>query len=66
LLVITRKKGERVIIADNIEITIIEVNRNRVRFGVQAPKDVVIHSKLKASPPDDLEQKSPTEETPDS
>jgi carbon storage regulator CsrA len=63
LLVITRKKGERIVIADNIEVTIIEVNRNRVRFGIQAPREIQIHTKLKASPPTVPEEKDPSDES---
>ena len=50
MLIISRKKMEKIIIADDIEITILEVGRNRVRFGIQAPKDVPINTHLKATP----------------
>jgi carbon storage regulator len=50
MLIISRKKDEQVIIADNIEITILEVGKNRVRFGIKAPQEVRIHSRLKDSP----------------
>jgi len=51
MLVISRKKNEKIIIWENIEITILELGRNRVRFGVQAPREVLIHTRLKLSPP---------------
>jgi carbon storage regulator CsrA len=50
MLIISRKKDEKIIVADDIEITILEVGRNRVRFGIKAPKDVAIQTRLKAIP----------------
>ena len=40
MLVVTRKTEESVIIADNIEVTILEVSKDRVKIGISAPKDV--------------------------
>jgi len=50
MLIISRKKDEKIIVADNIEITILEVGRNRVRFGIKAPKNVEIQTRLKTPP----------------
>jgi carbon storage regulator len=50
MLIISRKKDQKIILADDIEITILEVGRNRVRFGIKAPKDIPIHTRLKTSP----------------
>jgi len=50
MLIISRKKDEKIIVADDIEITILEVGRNRVRFGIKAPKDVAIQTRLKTGP----------------
>jgi carbon storage regulator len=50
MLIISRKKDQKIIVADDIEITILEVGRNRVRFGIKAPKEVPIHTRLKESP----------------
>jgi len=49
MLIISRKKDQKIIVADNIEITILEVGRNRVRFGVKAPKNIPIHTHLKGT-----------------
>jgi len=49
MLIITRKKSEKIMIGENIEITILNVGRRRVRFGIKAPKEVVVHSKLRES-----------------
>ena len=50
MLIIGRKRDQKIIINDDIEITILEIGRNRVRFGVQAPKSVRIHTKLQQLP----------------
>ena len=50
MLIISRKKDQKLIIADDIEITILEVGKNRVRFGIKAPQHVRIFSRLKDSP----------------
>ena len=42
MLVVTRKVEESVIIADNIEITVLEVAKDRVKLGISAPKDIKI------------------------
>ncbi|ULO07951.1 carbon storage regulator CsrA [Paenibacillus sp. 19GGS1-52] len=42
MLVLTRKKGESIIIQDNIEITILSVDGDSIRVGISAPKHVDI------------------------
>jgi len=42
MLVLSRKINERIMISDDIEITIVSVNGDNVRIGIQAPKDVKI------------------------
>lgn len=44
MLIITRKKRQKIIISDEIEIEILDVHRNTVRFGIKAPKEIKIHS----------------------
>ena len=43
MLVLSRKAGERVVIADNIEVTVLELHGHKVRLGFAAPRDVSIH-----------------------
>ena len=50
MLIISRKKDQKIIVADDIEITILEVGRNRVRFGIKAPKHIPIQTRLKTTP----------------
>ncbi len=42
MLVITRKKGESVIIGDNIEITVAKIEDGSVKLSISAPKEVTI------------------------
>jgi carbon storage regulator len=43
MLVLSRKIGEEIIIADNIRVKVVGVQGNRVKLGVVAPEDVTIH-----------------------
>jgi len=43
MLVLSRKKNESIIINDNIVVTIIEIRGDKVRLGIEAPKDVTVH-----------------------
>ena len=45
MLALTRKKGEALMINNNIEITILEVRGDQVKIGIAAPKDVPIYRK---------------------
>lgn len=42
MLVLTRKKGQKLIISDNIEITILETRGDTVKIGINAPKHVSV------------------------
>ena len=43
MLVLSRKRNESVVINENIVVTVVEVRGDRVRLGIQAPRDVPIH-----------------------
>ena len=45
MLVLSRKKNESVIINDNITIVVVEIRGDKVRLGIEAPKDVSVHRK---------------------
>ncbi len=45
MLALTRKKGESLVINNNIEITILEVRGDQVKIGIAAPKNVPIYRK---------------------
>lgn len=46
MLVLSRKKGESIMIGDNIEVTVAQVYYdNKVRLGITAPKNISVHRK---------------------
>lgn len=42
MLVVSRKVGERVLIGDQISVTVIKVGSGGVRIGIQAPKEMAV------------------------
>lgn len=43
MLVLSRKKNESIIVNDSIVITVVEIRGDKVRLGIEAPKEVPIH-----------------------
>lgn len=43
MLVLSRKKDQRIIIRDDIVITVVEINNDKVRLGIDAPREVTVH-----------------------
>lgn len=43
MLILTRRVGEKLIIGDDIVVTILGVNSGQVRIGIDAPKEVDVH-----------------------
>ena len=43
MLVLSRKKNERLIIDSNIVVTVLDLNNGIVRLGIEAPRDIAIH-----------------------
>jgi carbon storage regulator len=43
MLVLSRKKNETIIINGNITITVVEIRGDKVRLGINAPRDVSVH-----------------------
>jgi len=43
MLVLSRKRDERIVIGDNIVITVVEVRGDKVRLGIDAPSEVPVH-----------------------
>lgn len=42
MLVLSRKLGEKIYINDNICITVVDIDRGKIRLGIEAPRDVPI------------------------
>ena len=40
MLALTRKKGESLVVNNNIEITVLEIRGDQVKIGISAPKEV--------------------------
>ena len=45
MLALTRKKGEALVINNNIEVTILEIRGDQIKIGVNAPKEVPVYRK---------------------
>jgi len=43
MLVLSRKKNESIVINDDITIVVVEIRGDKVRLGVEAPKEVPVH-----------------------
>ena len=43
MLVLSRKKNERIIIREDIVITVVDIRGDKVRIGIEAPKDISVH-----------------------
>jgi carbon storage regulator len=56
MLVLTRKVGEQIRIGADVVVTLVRIQGEKVRIGIEAPRDVVIHReevrrRLEASKP---------------
>ena len=50
MLILSRKKLERIMISDEIEITVVSIDGNKVRLGITAPREVrVVREELAES-----------------
>lgn len=45
MLALTRRKGEALVINNNVEITVLDVRGDQVKLGIVAPKDVPVYRK---------------------
>lgn len=45
MLVLSRKKGESIVISDSIVVTVVDLRNGKVRLGVEAPREVPVHRK---------------------
>lgn len=54
MLVLTRKRGEKIQIGKDIYITIVDVDNGKVRLGIEAPRDIPVYRTelLDAPPPE--------------
>ena len=64
MLVLSRKKNESIVINDDITVVVVEIRGDKVRLGVEAPKEVPVHRRevyeaIKRSENGDLSEKQP-------
>lgn len=45
MLVLSRRKNESIVINDDITIVVVEIRGDKVRLGVEAPKEIPVHRK---------------------
>jgi carbon storage regulator len=45
MLALTRKKGESIILNNDIEISVLELRGDQVKIGINAPKEVPVYRK---------------------
>ena len=65
MLVLTRKVGERIHVGDTVTITVVRIQGDKVRIGVQAPANVGVHReevyrRLQAQAPGDKADAAPS------
>jgi len=51
MLVLSRKKNESIVIGDGIVVSVVEIRGDKVRLGVEVPKQVPVHRSPPFSPP---------------
>jgi len=61
MLVLSRKLGEKICIGNNICITVVDIDRGKIRLGIEAPRDVpVFRQELLPLKPQPAAQPAPT------
>jgi len=70
MLVLTRRINESIVINDDVSVLVVEIRGDRVRLGIEAPKDVVVHRKeiydvIKETEPEKPKQKQRPKQKPE-
>ncbi len=43
MLVLSRKLGEKIVIGENIVVTVVKIDRNQIRIGIEAPSEIPVY-----------------------
>lgn len=43
MLVLSRKLGEKIVIGENVRITVVKIDRNQIRIGIEAPGEIAVY-----------------------
>ena len=43
MLVLTRRTGEKLVIGENVTVTVLDVRGKQVRIGIEAPRDIAVN-----------------------
>lgn len=52
MLVLSRKLGEKICIGQNIFLTVVDIERGKVRLGIEAPREIPIYRQELLAQPD--------------
>jgi len=63
MLILTRRLGESIIIEDNIKVTVVDINKQQIKLGIDAPKHITINREEVAKKVNDENQLSPASTT---
>jgi len=68
MLVLSRQRDESIIIADNIVVTIVDIRGDKVRLGIEAPKEIPVHRRevYEAIQRESMQSSDPEEPVPQS
>lgn len=65
MLALSRKKGEALIINNNIEVTILEVKGDQIKLGINAPREIPVYRKEVYDQIQQANKEAMAEQTPD-
>jgi carbon storage regulator len=64
MLVLARKKNESIVIREDVVVTVVEVRGDKVRLGIEAPKEVKVHRREVYDAIHQADQQAPSKSNP--